>query len=623
MYYLLLAFLSAVLGTIPVFLAKKPIASVVQPVCLCLVNWWFFYGLAISTVYPLFGAVGLMVWLGWIIGAIVASTDTSDWRRGGGDNSVLWAWLFPAGGTLLYVFIFIGTSGMFRASNYASMLSQYGEIENRVWTQDVQPKDPAHMRMGTLENALYRGKAIIGRDGAIGSQFQVNENAATIQKVRNELIVAIPLDYSGYGSWSNTAGAPGYIKVSAEDPHRDPEFIVLPKGKEMRYTPNAWFSYKLERYLRNNGYLNVGLTDWTFEIDDSGQEWYVVTVFKPTIGFSGDKVTGVVISNPSSGEIKFYSLGQVPDWVDRVVPGSLVQQYLRWQGQYSGGWWNTLPWAANANMTEPAENPMIIYGTGDQPEWVTGITSTNNADHSLVGLVYVNSRTGKSVRYQMAGGATPAKIIEGVNENSEVKYKQLHGAAVQLYNVFGLPTAVVPLLNGQHAFQGVAMVPINDFQLVAVGSTAHEAQRAFEKMMSERDQRVAIEAKRDIQHVDGVVARVNSETLQVGTTYYLYLEGIPRLFTSGPGLSSKLVVTRPGDKVRIGFYESEKDVVPISDFDNLTVPLSKSPLQTKLESATTERRLQQEIEEDAQAVLERLKKMDPKELQKLGKQIPK
>ena len=193
---------------------------------------------------------------------------------------------------------------------------------------------------------------------------------------------------------------------------------------------------------------------------------------------------------------------------------------------------------------------------------------------------------------------------------------------VSLYNVLGLPTAVVPLLNSQHAFQGVAMVPINDFQLFAVGTNAHESQRAYEKMLSERDQRVAIEAKRDIQHIEGVVARASSETLQAGTTYYLYLENVPHLFTAGPGLSSKLIVTRPGDKVKIGFYASDKDVVPMSEFDNLSLPLYKSILQGKVESSATEHRSQEEATEDAKTVLERMKNLTPKELQELGKKVP-
>ncbi len=611
MYYLLAALISAIVGTLPVLLARKPSIAVGQAIIAFFLNWAIFYGSAISSVYPLFGAVGFITLLWWVVSAFIATVN---------DEPI--GWIPVAVGVVIYAGVIIfGTSAMFRSGDYASMMDYLGEIRDSVWTQDVQPKDPAHMRMGTSENALYRAKAIIGRDGTIGSQFEVNEGASTVQKVGNELIVAIPLDYVGYGSWSNTAGVPGYIKVSNEDPHRDPDFVTLPKGREMRYTPNAWFSYNLERHLRNNGYLNVGLTDWTFEIDEEGQEWYVVTVFKPTIGFSGEKVEGVVIVNPATGDNKLYPLGQVPDWVDRVVPGSFVKQYLSWKGEYAGGWWNTLPWAAQANLTEPTEDPMLIYGTGDQPEWVTDITSTNNADHSLVSLIYTNSRTGKSVRYQMAGGATSSKILQAVDNNSEVKYKQLHGAAVQLYNVLGLPTDVVPLLNSQHAFQGVAMVPINDFQSVAVGLNAHETQRAFEKMMSERDQRVAIEAKRDIQHVEGVVSRVSSETLQAGTTYYLYLESVPHLFTAGPGLSSKLIVTMPGDKVKIGFYSSDKDIVPMSDFDNRSVSLSKSPLQGNLESSATEHRSQEETAEDAKTILERMKNLSPKELQDLGKKI--
>ncbi|OGM99243.1 MAG: hypothetical protein A2915_02765 [Candidatus Yanofskybacteria bacterium RIFCSPLOWO2_01_FULL_41_34] len=153
--YLFAALISAVVGAFPLMLARKPATAIGQCVVAFFSNWWLFYGLTISTAYPLFGVVGFVTLIWWLVAATFASINTNSWRKE--SNSFPWAWVFPVIGMVSYVFISIGTSEMFRSNDYASML---GEVEERFWTQDIQPKDPAHMRMGTYENAIYRGKAI-------------------------------------------------------------------------------------------------------------------------------------------------------------------------------------------------------------------------------------------------------------------------------------------------------------------------------------------------------------------------------------------------------------------------------------------------------------------------------
>jgi hypothetical protein len=372
--------------------------------------------------------------------------------------------------------------------------------------------------------------------------------------------------------------------------------------------------------MRNNGYLNKIISDWTFEIDEEGNPWWVVTVSEPTIAWWGERVQGVAIVNPVTGEDTFYPLGKVPDWVDRVVPNHIIKDYLKWQGEFSGGWINS--WWGSVGLTKP-EDPNLIYGTGDQPEWVTGITSTNGKDDSLVALVYTNSRTGKSIRYVMKGGGTDSAILDAVNKNQKVQFKHLHGVAPQLYNVYGVPTSVVPLLNDSHAYQGVAMVPINDIQTVAVGDTQYEALREYEKFVSEGGQRVAMDKERVLQAVEGVVDRFNSEvTSNNGSVYYVHISQIPCLFTAGAGESAKLPVTKEGDKVKIEFYASDRDVVPMHTFDNLSLVLSASKAQQQVRAKVAERRDTQETTEDAQTMLDRIKNLGPKELQKLKSQLP-
>lgn len=608
MSYLLMALVSAVIGTVPLLFAKKPTIAFCQGTVTFFLGWGLFYIFIATTVYPLAGLAGFMTLIWWVLAALIASFD---------DDEFPWTWWFPVGAAGFYLAIAVFSSAMLRAGDYTSVINHLGPIEERVWTKDIQPKDPAHMRMASEENAVYQAQKVLGSAGAIGSQFQIGDMTAQMIGGREgkELVFIAPLDFAGFSVWLNTSGVPGYIKVSGEDPHRQAELVQFSEGGRMLYTPGAFFGDNLERHLRNNGYLGVGLTETTFEIDDEGNPWWVVTAFRPTIGWSGEKVLGVVIVNPFTGDNSFHELGQVPSWVDRVVPDDFIVNYLNWQGSYSGGWLNS--WWGKKSLTMP-DSALLIYGMGDQPEWVTDITSANTNDDSLVALVYTNSRTGKSIRYQMPGGGTTSAILDAVNKNQDIQFKHLHGAAVQLYNVNGLPTAVVPLLNESHAFQGVAMVSVSDVQAVASGRSAQEAVRNYEKLLTETGRRATVDGRRDIQVVEGVVAIVGSEvTPTQGTVYYLYLKDTPHLFTAGAGHSPKLPITREGHRVRIEVYASDRDVIPMHNFDNLSIQLSQSAIQEKVRAVDEKSRNDREATEEAREILERLKKMNPEELKKL------
>lgn len=616
MYYFLAALISAVMVAIPmIFTGKKVIRNAVTLGLLAfLSNSLFFYLATPSTAYPLFGLIGFATFIWLIVGAFVANSFDGyyHWKR----DFNWFAILAPVLVAVVYVVVFLANAPIFRAHEYASML---GHVEESVWTQDVQPKDPAHMRMASSENATYQAQKIIGSAGAVGSQFEIG--VMTLQMIGKELWFVAPLDYSGFSVWLNTDGAPGYVKISGEDPHRQAELVRFPADKKASYMPGAFFGYNLERHLRNNGYLGYGLTEFTFEIDEEGNPWWVITVFKPTIGWSGDRVLGVVIVNPFTGDHKFHKIGEVPNWVDRVVPGEFIQNYLDWKGMFSGGWLNS--WWGKLNLTK-ADSTLLIYGTGDQPEWVIDITSASRADDSLVALVYTNSRTGKSVRYQMPGGGTTSAILDAVNKNQEIQYRHLHGAAVQLYNVYGHPTAVVSVLNESHAYQGMAMVAINDIQTVAVGKNQYEALRNYEKLLADAGRRVAVDKGREIKFIEGVVDRFSSEVISnSGSVYYLHLAGIPHLFTAGAGSSPELSVTRAGDRVKIGIYSSDRDVIPMHEFDNLSLELSQSRVQGEVEKKAKEPRQERESTEDTRAIMERLKKLSPEELKELGKKVPK
>ncbi len=609
--YFLWALLCAAIGTIPLLIARRFTGAVIQAAISFFILWWIFYASVASTVWPLFGLPGLLVFFLWVIGGVVNSAYE-------GDNQFFC--FLPA---IVYIVILaicglIGNE-FFMTETYRNMI---GPVEVREWTQDIQPKDPKHMRMSTLDNAVYLTKKVIGQDGTIGSQFQVNPSELWLQMVKGELWYVAALEFKSYGAWNSKNVSPGYVMISAENPDVQPIIVNLPENQKMRYMPSAFFGKNLERHLRDNGYLGKGMANFALEIDDDGNPWWVVSIFEPQAMWWAAKVTGAAIVNPATGEIVFYPIGSVPHWVDRVVPGNYVSCYIDWWGEYVHGWWNTFPtFGSHLDMVESGDCN-LIYGEGGEPEWVIDVTSASSADNSLVGLIYTNSRTGKSIYYKVSGGATNSAVLEAVDHNPQISFRKLFGADPQLYNVYGTMASVVPLFNESHAFQGVAIVPINNVQHVATGDNQYKALREYEKLISDHGERVTLAAERVLKSAEYVVNRINSEVTSTGNLYYIYVLGMSHLFTSSSGDSPKLPMTLPGDQIKVEYYDSDRDVVPLKSFDNLSLKLIEDSSQREVRERALSQREDKEAREDSVTLENRLKGLSVSQMRELLKNQP-
>lgn len=612
MYLFISAIIIGVLGLIPLAIFRK----------FKLMPYFFFLGGGIShfmlyvttpsTVHPVFGIPGFMGALIVTISAAVMAVSDSNDRA----PSKLKAFAFIP--TVLYVALFLLTifcgADWFHASSLQSMI---GQMDSRVWSQDIQPKDPKHIRLGTNENAVFMAKKALGSLGAVGSQFSISEPHMTQQMVKGQMWFVAPLDFEGFSSWQSTDGVPGYAMVNGENPKDQPRIVNLPEGKKMKFTPGAFFGDELERHLRNSGFLDVGLTDYTFEIDDNEKPWWVVSVYKYIDWYAATKVVGIVLVDPVDGACQYFELGKVPHWIDRAVPASYAKNYLKKWGEYVHGWFNSF-WAKK-DMVKP-ENPVLIYGTGDEPEWVVGITSKSEKDDSLVGIVYINARTGQAVHYKVNGGATDNAVLEAVNKNQDVQYRHLHGTSPQLYNIFGRMASIVPLLNDVHAFSGVAIVDITNLQCIAVGDDQFAAMRLFESKLTESGKEITFNSTRNLQVVVGIVDRCGFEIAEKNVIWYLHLTGIPHLFSATTSrTTAQLALTHPGDEVEIRYYAAEDSILPMHDFMNRMMPLAVSDDGKAVSARVTGDRDRGEAQQEGQEALEALKKLPPDELARILK----
>lgn len=604
MLFLLFALVLGLFVALPFVFTGRAIGGLIAGAITTVVFWPLFYVVVPTLAGPFFGTIGVFCAVAGTIAGVVAYFSALDDR---GSTAPL-----GLGFAVILVGALLGrgcaNSEMLNASDYASKL---GTVQERVWTQDVQPKDQHHVRLVPHETAAFLADKQLGSAGAIGSQYTVDKSRMTLQIVRGELWYVAPLDFNGFSVWQTKGTTPGYVMVHGEDPVHE---VVVKTDRKFRYMPEAFFGDNLERYLWSNGYADKYVSDYTFELDEVGNPFWTATVSEPTIGWWAPRVLGVVLVNPETGDIKFQKLGEVDAWVDRVIPFELIHDYVSWWGSYGGGWWNRF--YGKLNLLRP-EAQSLVYGSDNDPYWVTSVTSTNNEDESLVALIYTDARTGTHVKYA-ARGSTEAGILQAVN--NKVQYKKYHGASPVLYNIYGRMAYIVPLVGENHVFQGVAIADVQTPQVVAVGDDAHSAFREFQRLLSQTGQQAEVEKSSAQQELTGTVDRFACEHAASETRCYVHLTGVPHLFTGDSSLSAKLPLTEKGDEVVIGFVASGEDVEPMLTFDNRSLPLERTAGQTAVqdrEQATREQWREMARQQSDKGVLENMSADELRELLKL------
>lgn len=579
--FITLAFVTAFLAVLPTMIGRKFLLAAISGTVFFFLSWGIYYLSTPSLVWPLFGFPSGLVII-WLV--IMAVATAIGYGENGNKSfaiplisNISLAVVLIA----LYILIGINSWALFKADRYAAII---GEIEKRKWTQDVQPKDPRHVRLVPLELADLLGSIRINENNAIGSQYDVGR--FTLQLANNELAYIAPLEFKRFRVWSSEGVSPGYIRVHGEDPQARSE---IKTGQSYRYMLSAYWSYNLERHLWKK-YYRYGLTDYSFEVDEEGNAFWVVTVFKPTIGWSGKKVLGVVVVDPVSGEDTFYPLGEIPNWIDRAVPKEFVRNYLYWHGEYKDGWWNSF-WARK-DITEP-EEPNIVYGSDGNPYWCTGITSPRN-DESLVGYAYTASRTGKTIFYKAEGGTDKAvmKLV-----NNTILYRQFHGNDPVLYNIDGVMTSIVPFMGENHTFQGVAFVNVGKMVMGYSFESVRDAYHDYLQKIAATGEQISVSGSYYGKKIEGVVVRFGQDTSSGETTYCLCIDKSNLIFTGTTKISPELPITLVGDHVILWFTKTGEDVVPLTAFDNTIITTAPSDEQKQVHQRVIEQQKKEQSQE--------------------------
>jgi hypothetical protein len=464
---------------------------------------------------------------------------------------------------LLYLIVFplLTSLPMFRSESYQKMI---GKVENgEKVSNHIAPISIEEIRVVDEDLAHLLGEKVLGSQPALGSQVELG--AFCIQKVNKELYWVAPLLHSGFFKWmNNQEGTAGYVMVSATN-ERDVKLVQTSGGKPIRikYQPEAYFQSNIERHLYASGYATVGLADYSFEIDDEGTPFWVVTKYEKKIGFSGNDASGIILVNAQTGEIKEHSITTTPSWVDRIQPIDFIEEQLNDWGNYVHGYWNF----SNANKLQITEGLTLVYGNDNKSYWYTGLTSVGK-DESAVGFVLVDTRTKETIFYKQ-GGAT--EYAAQSSAQGKVQEKGYQASLPVPYNINNIPTYVMTLKDKGGLVKMFAMVAISDYTIVGVGNTMREALTSFKNVYNMSDNKINPSSTSNKKLLISVITRIENDVKNGNSFYYFKVKDYPNIFVGSSQISSQLPVTIIGDTVKISFDIDLEEVIDVSSFENVNL----------------------------------------------------
>jgi hypothetical protein len=444
---------------------------------------------------------------------------------------------------------------VFHSARYRDQMPQ---SQTRAFTSDMQPLDVSELPIVDSDLAYKLADKKLGEKPALGSQ--VTLGTPTIEKVNGKLIWAVPLEHSGLFKWlANMSGTPGYIIVSATNP-RDVTYV---DKYSIKYQPDAFLLDNLRRHTRLCGGLFTGITDYSFELDDSGRPFWVVTTYKNLLGFSMPEATGAIIVDAQTGKAARYSIADMPGWVDRVQPEGYIMTQLANRGQYIHGIFNF----SNKDKFQTSSGSIIVYNKG-RCYLFTGITSVGS-DESATGFMLVDMVTKKPYLYEMSGATQSAAQSSAEGKVQNLKYS---ASFPLITNVDGAPTYFMTLKDDAGLIKQYAFVSVKDYTTVGTGETIEAALDNFKSSMRGSSSGSVIESGVGRKSLKGTVSRFAAESQSGSTVYKFTLAEEPKLiFTAAYDISSQLALTKEGDKVSLSYIPESGSICTVASFTNETL----------------------------------------------------
>ena len=198
--------------------------------------------------------------------------------------------------------------------------------------------------------------------------------------------------------------------------------------------------------------------------------------------------------------------------------------------------------------------------------WYTGL-QCGSSQEGTVGFMLVDTKTGEATFYRRTGitEEVAKRAIEG--KVQEFGYKASNPIP---YNVNGTSTFVSVLKDDKSNPQMIGMVAYDDRSVLAVGENLETVLRRYQLAQSQSGAEMNLGEDRVLVELEGVLDRVGFQQVDAHASLHFTLQNDPegRVFTVSGSDSARYILSRPGDRVKIGYIDTGSDPIIVREFVN-------------------------------------------------------
>ena len=447
---------------------------------------------------------------------------------------------------VLYLGGSLFSSVILRSGSYTKLLT----VEQGDFAADVEEISFDQIPMLDKDSASKLGDRKLGELSDMVSQFEVSDQYNQINYNGRPVRVTL-LEYGDLIKWftNRSNGIPAYLVIDMVTQNVD--VVRLPEGEGIHYSTSEHFDRYLMRHLRFQ-YPTFMFDTPVFEINEEGEPYWICPKLEKTIGlFGGTDINGAVLVNAITGESQYYE--EVPTWVDRLYSAELIMQQYDYHGQYQNGFLNSIFGQKGVTVTTSGYNYIAM---NDDVYVYTGITSVGE-DQSNVGFILTNQRT-KETKYYPCAGATEYSAMhsaEGV-----VQHLNYKATFPLLLNIHAEPTYFIALKDNAGLVKMYAMVNVQQYQIVATGSSVSECSSNYSKLLTQNHIVEESESLPD-DEITGNISDIRSAVINGNTVFYIQLENSPVYYAVSAEASEIAVILNVGDRVTIRYAPDESEIL--------------------------------------------------------------
>lgn len=437
------------------------------------------------------------------------------------------------------------SSTFFNANAYANLI----EVPEADFAEDMPEAEIVNnIALMDTDTAIKMGNRTLGALSNVVSQYEISSNYKQINYNKAPQKVST-LEYADFFKWyaNKAQGIPGYVMV---DPVNVTDAKYIELETPIKYSDSGYFGDDLMRKLRFS-YPTKIFGNISFEIDDEGNPYYIVACIKPRIAmFGAYDVNEVVIFDPVSGESTIYALSDVPSWVDNVFTGTLASQKYDWFGTLKNGYWNSIIGNKDCKVTTDDYGYIVI---GDDVWFFTGVTSVVS-DESNIGFIISNARTGEYKFYPVTGAEEYSAMHSA---EGQVQEKGYVASFPSLINVSGEATYIMVLKDSAGLVKLYALVNVENYSIVATGSTQTEAKEEYLKLLKQNGLIDKIPEKEEVEDSNSADVTVEIADIKVytvgGESVFYITDADGHIYKQRLCDDESLIILKNGDIVNIKY----------------------------------------------------------------------